>query len=434
MVMFPLLRKVIIVPIGLCLLALAGCGKMETSPEAAAPGAPAASPAQKSATPNSFDEVTAQLDPGGDFYLYLSTAQWLGKVSQYVDSLHDLLISGSAAQPAPDPAQTEKIFATLKDIVQKSGIEDITGVGASSLAVAPGLHRNKFFIHHYPDKGSGVLWSICGKEPHPLSALDFLPPDTAWAGVGDFDLAQLITFLRQEAEQSGLPEVKQAVDQWQTQFAAVSGQQIDDVLQSLNGSLGMIITLDATSTISIPINNQAQTIPTPRMALLIAVKNDLIFKQVDKMAGGNPGVIKVDQPDLQMRTMPLPLVPALNLRPTVAQWNGYLVIASDDQLLRDMIAVQKGAPGFKSTPEYTTLSAGLPQQGNSFWISTQRFAETARKFQGNMFANQPNTTPAQVAMMHRWFSLYQGTGRGFAVGVSMPNGYLNVGQASFTTP
>ena len=375
------------------------------------------------------------MDPGGDFYLYLSTAQWLGKLSQGVDSMRDAMLSGSGGQTTQDPQLTQKEFALLKDIVQKSGLEQISGIGASSFATAPGLHRNKGFVHHYPDQASGLIWTLGGKEPHALTGLDFLPADTGWAGIGDFDLAQLINFLRQEAAQSGIPQAQQAVTQWQTQFAGVSGLQLDDVLQSLNGSIGTILTLDATSTISVPMGNENQSIPSPRLAILLAVKNDLIFKQVDKMVSGNPGVIKVDEPDLRMRTMPLPFImPSLNLRPSVAQWNGYLVIASDDQLIRDMVAVQKGAPGFKSTPEYATLSAGMPEQGNAFAVSTQRFAETMRKFQGQMTMNRPGINPAQAAVMRQWIASYQKIGSAYAVRVQTPNGWLGVSQVSFASP
>ncbi len=435
MVIPPFPRKFAVISIGLGLLAVAGCEKAENpAPEAgapAAPAAPAASAAPKPATPNSFDDVTAQLDPGGNLYFYLSTAQWLGKLSEGVDTLHDLLLSASNNISFPDPAEADQAFATLKDMVQKSGLEDITGIGASSFEVSPAFYRNKLFVHHYPDKGTGLLWSLYGKAPHALAGLDLLPADTATAGFGDFDLALLINFLRQEAAQSGIPEVTQALDQYQTEFAGVTQLKLDDVLASLNGSMGMVITLDATSTISVPIGNQQQTVPAPRIALLIAVKNDLIFKQVDKSIGAQPGIIKVDEPDLQMRTMQAPpMVPGLNLRPTVAQWNGYLVIASDDQLIRDMIAVQKGGPGFKSTPEFATLSAGLSDQGNSFVVATRRFVDTMKQFQSQAYANQPGLNQAQAAVLQRVMAQYQKTGPIYAVGSQLPNGWLTISQGS----
>jgi len=423
----PYLRRFAALSLLLTLAGLCGCEKTETSSQApASPSASATPPAQKPVIPNSFDEVTAQLDPGGDFYLYLSTEQWLGKLSQGIDSLHDLILSGSAGQSAQDRDEEEKGFALAKDVVQKSGLEEITGLGVSSFNISPGLYRNKIFLHHYADKGSGILWSIYGKAPHPLAGLDLLPVDTGFAGFGDFDLAQLINFLRQEADQSGIPEMKQAVAQWQTQFSGVSGLQLDDVLGSLNGAMGMVLTLDASDTVSIPVGSQAETIPTPRLAILIAVKNDLVFKRVDAMLAGTPGVSKVDEPELRMRTMPLPIIPGVDLRPSVAQWNGYLVVASDDKIIRDIIAVQKGGPGFKSTLEYAALSAGLPQQGNSIGVCTERCADTIRKFQSQMLASQPGASAAQAAFIDR----FQNTGHAMYVGSLLPTGWLSVGQGS----
>jgi len=429
MVMFFCPRKYAVIALALAgLLALGGCGKVENALQAPAAPSPAASPAEKSATPNSFDDVTAQLDPGGDFYLYLNTAQWLGRLSHGIDTIHDLVLSGTGSQSVPNPVQAEKAFFLIKDIAEKSGLEEITGIGASSFAIAPGLYRNKVFVHHDADKASGILWSLYGKAPHPLAGLDLLPADTALASYGDFDLAQLINFLRQEANQPRFPVAQLAVARWQTQFAGITGLQLDDVLGSLNGAMGMVLTLDATSTITVPIAGQPQTIPTPRLAILLAVKSDLIFKQVDKMLSILPGLIKVDEPDLRMRTMPLPKFPALKPRLTVAQWNGFLVIASDDKLIRDMIAVQKGAPGYTSTPEYATLSAGLPQQGNRFGLVTQRFADTYGTLRSQMFANQPAFAPAQAVLLRRLLSRYQHTYQTFGVGVCLPNGQLAVSQ------
>ena len=432
MVKFPSLRACLMIFLGLGFLVLAGCEKPGTTTESqpGAPAAPTPTPAPKSATPNSFDAVAAQLDPGGDLYFYLSTAQWLGKLSQGLDKLHDALLSGSNDMAPENRAQAEKTFALVKDIVQKSGLEDLTGIGASSFALKPDLHRNKLFIHHDEDKGNGLIWSLVGKTPHALTGLDLLPLNTALAGFGDFDVAQLINFLRQEGDQSGIPEVKDAINQWQTQFSGLTGQKLDDVLNSLNGSEGIVLTLDGSNTITVPVGERAEKLPAPRIALLIAVKNDLIFKTVDKLLTGNPAILKVDEPDLRMRTAPLPFLPELNLRPTLAQWNGYLVVASNEQVIRDMQAVQKGTPGFKSTAEYATLSANLPAEGNSFCVCSQYLVDTIRKLQDQTLANQAGNT-AQAQSFERLFSgSYQNVGHFYSVGTSLPDGWLTVSQGT----
>ena len=104
-------------------MGLAGCEKTEPGTQAPA----AATPIQKPASTNSFDAVTAQLDPGGDLYLYLSTAQWMAR-SQGLDILHDATLSGSGSETVENREKAEKSFAALKDIVQKSGLEEITAL------------------------------------------------------------------------------------------------------------------------------------------------------------------------------------------------------------------------------------------------------------------------------------------------------------------
>src|SRR5580765_4024369 len=75
--------------------ALTGCQKKD-EPQAgqkpattATPAAPA-KPAMISAEKNSFQEVTSQLDPGGNVYVYFSTEQWLENLSGKVSKLHEL--------------------------------------------------------------------------------------------------------------------------------------------------------------------------------------------------------------------------------------------------------------------------------------------------------------------------------------------------------
>jgi len=416
----PSLRKYAVLVAAIALPIANACGQ-------AAPATPAPTPV----TPNSFADVTAQLDPGGEFYLYLSTAQWLGKLSDSVNSLHDIVLSSGTGFTPERVAKADKAAAVARDMIQKSGLQDISGIGASSFNYTPGLYRNKIFVHHYPAEGSGLIWSLYGRSPHALDALDMLPVDTSAAGFGDFDLAHLINFLISEANQSGIPEFKQAVDQMQTQFFGVSGLKLDDVLASLSGSMGTVVTQDASDIISIPINQQVQTMPAPHLAILIAVKNDLIFDQVDKMITGNPGVIKTEEPGLRMRTMPVPFImPTLNLRPSVAQWNGFLVIATDDAIIRKIIAAKKDGHGIKETPEYARLSAGLPQQGNSFAVMTQLFTDTLQKFQSGLTANQPGTPPAQAAQLQKLIHQYQHTGPMMSVGAVLPTGWLSVSQGS----
>lgn len=413
----------------LAIFTFSGCGDKSAAPPAKPPGE-AKPAALKSAEPTTFDEVTARLDPGGSLYLYLSTAQWLAGLSGQLASLRDLVL---AADPTPQEpakrAQMEQVFNVATALLKRSGLEDMTAIGASSIALEPGFHRNKFFMNHPVGRGDGLLWSVGGKAPHRLELLDLLPAETALAASADLDLALLISAVRQEIERSGPPEAKQALEAGLAQIAAVIGMPLDDVLQSLGGSVGLVLTLDPAKPIELPIPDARQTIPTPRLGVLLQTKDERIFARIEKLAAENPMVVRVDEPGLKMRTIAVPVLPAVTLRGTIAQWGNYLAIVSDDQLLRDLIAAQKSGAGLKATPEFARLSKDLPEQGNAFQISTQRFADMWNRLQREMMKTQAAALPGQAALMEKLLA-YQKTGASYSVSTHLDNGWWTVSKGT----
>jgi len=96
-----------------------------------APSAPSAAPV--SAEKTSFQQVTAQLDPGGNLYFYLGTEQWLEGLSGKVSGLHQLLGAIPDIKPA-DRENLDKAFGVVTNLIKSSGVEDISGFGLSSIA------------------------------------------------------------------------------------------------------------------------------------------------------------------------------------------------------------------------------------------------------------------------------------------------------------
>ena len=407
-------------------LALGASARANPADDPAKSAAPIPVPAQVSAEPTSFDEVAARLDRGGSFYLYLSTEQWLADLSQQLVRWRDFALSAGLAKSDDDRAHVTQAFDLAAALVKKSGIEQISGAGFSSLAIAPGTYRNTAFVHHYPGKETGFLNTLFGSAPHPLTELDLLPADTAVATFGDYDVARFIGALRETVEQSGSADLKQSFANGLAQFSLVTGLSLDAFLASLGGSDGLILTLDPKKQIEMPVaGGKKVSVPMPRLALLIEVKDDQIFTRIDQLLGVVPSIVKTDEAELRMRTMALAPTPNFALRATVARWDKFLVLATDDQLVRDIVAARKSGQGFKATPGFAAVSAGLPTEGNSFALVTKSFADTARAVQTEMLAGQPGSTPAQAEMMRRLFSA-QGTAGGYGVSAHVPNGWLSV--------
>ena len=376
----------------------------------------------------SFNEVTSQLDPGGNFYLYLGTAQWLDNLSTKVGNLRQSLASLPGINP-DDSTKINKAFDIATRLIKDSGIEDVTGVGMSSVEIEKGMYRNKMLLHHYRGKGDGFFWKLAGGDPHPLTGLDFLPTDTAMAFFSDTDLPQIWKVVKKEVAAADLPQAQQWLDNLPKQFERRTQVKWNDFLDSLGGEIGLVFTLDPDNNLPLPLPGAGLQIPAPGLMLAVKVNDDTIFNRIDEALKSNPQVSRANRSDLKMRTLRVPVPFVGELRPSAASSVGYLFIASDDALIRDALAVKSGKKsGLKSTDEFKHLAKGLPDQGNQFVFVSQRFAETMMLVQQQVVSANAKTQPAMTKWMQ---SVYQRQPAfAYSVSVNTPEGCLAVGNSS----
>jgi hypothetical protein len=411
------------------LVVLAGCKQKQESP-VSAPGAERAKPAIVSAEKNSFAEVTAKLDPGGNFYLYLSTEQILGGLSNHLVSASNI-ICALPDIPGTGRETLNKVFTVLGDVVKDSGISEISGLGMSSIAREKGFYYNKAIVHHYPGQNTGLIWSLFGRSPHPLKELDLLPATTALAASADFDLLLAWTNFLQTARSLDIPEAGPALDQLPAKFRQLTGLDLDATLKSLGGEYGLILTLDTNKTVTLPLGDKPITIPNPGLCLVLKVNSDLIFDRVDKILAANPVisklVIKTDDPGFKMRTVPIPLPLPVELHPSLARVGDYLLLATSDTMVREMVAVQAGQKkGFKSTEAFKRLSQGVPDNGNSFSLVTSALGGALGQIQENALAGQ-NMDPEALKSLHQLVQNGANCGS-YSVGLTGPEGWEGVGN------
>lgn len=341
------------------------------------PPTEAQTPPSTSAEKNSFQAVTSHLDPGGRFFLYLSTEQWLAHLSDQVGQLRQLFTS-LPQMDATAQAQVGRAFDVATQLIKHSGVEQVSGVGASSIAKEPGFYRNKIFVHHYPGQEAGYLWSWFGRAPHRLEGLDLLPRSTALAGFFDLELPLVWQALQADLGQAGLPEAEGFFRQFPSDFQRHTGLDFQQLLGSLGGSFGLALTLDESRKVTLPLpTGQNLEIPEPGLLIAIKVKDDTLFNHLDAVLSQNPQVVRVDQNGLKMRSMNLPPQFPLPLRPTIARSGDYLFLASSDRLVEEALAVQKGQkPGLQTTDEFKHLAQSAPDKGNRFGFMSRRFGQT----------------------------------------------------------
>src|SRR6185503_3760189 len=402
-------KQFVVLSTVLSLALFASCKKKDAAAENATPASPAAA-SQMAGTPpfdggrkTSFQEVTSQLDPGGSLYLYLATDQWLKGLSTKVSDLRGIITA--VARPAGQEAeQIERGFDLISSLIQRCGIEDITGVGLSAAPVAPGLYRNKLIVHHATGAGQGFLWTLFGKAPHKLAAQDLLPSTTALAVYGDLDVTQLWTTLQRELSQSGIPEVSQFAGMFPQMFQKQTGISWTDLLASLDGEAGLILTLDPAKTVALPMGpGGAIEIPTPGLVAAVKVKKDLLYEHISAMLRKNPQVVARDEGGLKSCSMEMPNPIGLPLQITVASSGDYFFFATSSDLVRTVQAVRKGKePGLKSTSEFQSLAKHLPSEGNQFVYVSSKFGEAIAEIQKQAMAAS-GLGPQELGVLQSFF-------------------------------
>lgn len=414
---------------------LSGCSAKEDSSGSVPPAkdAPPAARGAASAEKTSFAEVTAQLDAGGSIYGYLSTAPWLDGLAKQVGSWRELVLS-LPSMPASERDQIGRVFDLVGGLVQKSGLESISGVGFSGFALEPGYYRSKFVVHHYPGAGQGYLWTLFGKEAHPLDFADWLPTNTVWAASMDLDVAGLWKAVREHVQQAGIPEASAGLDQFTQMAEQASGMKMDELLGSLGGQFAIALTLDSSKLIPIPLpDGQSLQVPEPGLIVAMKVRDERWFEWTDRTLAANPQVIQGDNKDLglRMRTMPLPLPVPIELRPSVARAGDWLWVTSHDQLMLKVAQIKSGGPkipGLRSTAEFKKLTSGLPGQGNQFTFASESLQELVRIVQrAAMQASAGQSDGPPAALMEKLFAS-AGKIASASVGVSGPEGWLTVGH------
>jgi hypothetical protein len=330
---------------------------------------------------------------------------------------------------AEEAANIGKAFDLITRLIADSGVEDVSGVGLSSVEIEKGLFRNKAVLHHYSGKGTGFLWQLGGKEPHSLSGLDFLPTDTAVAGFSDLNLPQLWPVLQKEIAQSDFPEAQQWIEALPAKFEQQTKVKWDDFLKSLGGEFGLVITLDSSNNIPVPLPGGALLVPTPGLMIVMKVNDDTLFNRLDQELKSNDQIVRVDKADFRMRTLPIPLPLVGNLRPSAATSGGYLFIASSDYLINSALAVKSGQkPGLKASDEFKHLAQGVPDRGNGFFFISQRFSGALMKVQEQALTASAGKNVPQAQWMQSLFNSKPAFD--YSVGVNTPEGSITIGNGS----
>ena len=397
------MKKIHLAILALCAAALfSSCKPSEAPPAAPSANTPKSEAAQP-ATPlrkTSFQDVTAQLDHGGDVFVYLSPEKWLSGLSTNLEGLRDLALSG-AGMPDDQREHLNAAFGSAIRLLQASGIEDLDGVGLSGVQIAPQLYRSKFVLQHRSGKEKGFLWSAFGNAPHPLRSLEFLPANTGLAAFGDLEVAQVWDILQRELVRAGIPELAQWAENWPKLFEAQTKISWSQLLQSLDGEVGMLLTLDETRPVKLPIGEGVE-FPAPAILMAIRVRNDLLYDRISSDIRKNKNAVVTNEPGLKLSSLSFPLPLPVRVELVAASTGDYLFVGSSVPLVRSLVAVRQGKePGLRQQPEFQQLARHVPSEGNNVIYLSRGLSGAFQNIQRQAIRSQKGGDDKQLAAIER---------------------------------
>ncbi len=319
---------------------------------------------QRSAVDNTFWQVTSRLDQGGEAYAYLHAEQ----VTQAVQEVLAGLKKNVELMPEERRAQARQGLGMAELMFKGYGLDEISGLGFSSFAVRPGLHRVRVVLHHRPGKNKGLIWNIAGPAPRALDEMGMLPADTALAFASDYNIAKLVEWMSQVGPKiagQGAPAAP-APDQTMAMMKAglqSVGIDYDRLFKSYGGRLGFLLTLDPEKRVALPIGAKPLSIPEPAFALLVRVNDTYVFDtfKAKLAAAGQPKISE----EKGMRKIAFPPLPApFPLEPVIAQKGEWLLAASRLSLL-DAVFSGSG-PRLADSKAFKEIAYKLPRSGNGF--------------------------------------------------------------------
>jgi hypothetical protein len=152
------------------------------------------------------------------------------------------------------------------------------------------------------------------------------------------------------------------------------------------------------------------------------VQDDVLINRIDQQLAKNPQAVRTQEDGLTLCTLNLPL-PMSYVHPTVAWKKGCLILASNDAIIREMMAVKAGKkPGFAANADFQKLRAGMPESGCKFAYVSPLFFKTMRSLQTVQVEHNQAATPAvknlmqyiyRVSPQNEFYSVRQETEEGW---------------------
>lgn len=367
-----------------------------------------------------FQMAAAELDAGGDFFLYVelesAMANLVGKADEMLRTL---------AEEDDDFEAAPAILQRVDQFLRAEGLHDLLGFGMSSVPRGDGSYLVKQFAVRRPAAEAPRFWRMMGGTPRSLGILNAIPSDAEMAMVMDFRPDDFWAFVQRAVQAIGGDEAHKNMRNALAEMKSGPGADVDAMFASLSGELALAVTLSPQQTTRLPMGEEGLEIPSPALLIAVRVKDTTILDWLARMADESPQTRKETIEGCLVRVgsgagpdAPIPFQPAFG------QADGVFFFASHPDAIRSALTALRGGAGLKTKPEFQRLFSPLPEQNNGIVFAGTRFAETLRRLQKAQFDQMREANGGMpAALLERiWEWIPQGASA--SVRVMKPNGIL----------
>lgn len=307
-----------------------------------------------------FEKVSAKLDSGGDFFMFMG---FRGALNEVITKLEPVFAQA-------DNPVAQRVPAAAREIINALGLDQLNDFGLSVVALDNGMRRMKAFLAFGTQSG---LLAWLGKPGGELDSLSLVPQDAiiAWVERVSFDgvlpMARAIAHAISPTE--GEAKLKELLGESRTQ-----GVDLEKIIASLGDEYGLFVTLDPKHPIAAPTGSD--TVPRPQGLFMIRTKDDTLYRTVVQLIKTNGGKME-----------PAEGVPAgfegitepageEGLRWIIAKGEGRFMIATHVSQMTDAAAARTTKSDVRSQPAYKALQPALPAKADGvFFVSPRVQAE-----------------------------------------------------------
>lgn len=365
------------------LCALAGCGKREaaSAPAPAAPEKPKPTTlavVAESERSRHFLAVTKHLELGGTVYGYVDIDGDAAKLSTGLSQLLERIAEGQP-QIAPFVKQD---YPALFELL---GFNDVKALGVSSVPDGTGFFRNTAFFYT-PQQRHGLLAGL-GGAPAPLARLNLAPADADLYAESEVDLAEVYKAVKAVVAKVGGETTSNLMEAQLKKAGEAAAFSLYGLVTGWKGHSAIVLRLDPQSTITLPVQPQPFTMPTPSLLLCF----EGIAPAVEPALAKAPMLQSREENGVKIYSSKMPL-PLQGIAPVLAVRGTTLYVATTAAFLQECLAT---TGRLTDTEPFKQALAPLGREGNGLTYVSPRVFTTLKKF-GELNPNLPKETKGIV--------------------------------------